>query len=96
MKTTWTILLPGGGGGVGSFGGGSGEGVSLNLKKYKRLKSSVTLHASKTAKHRNYVHCRIRDCKGMGVISTHLFLAESPVLAGRPGEADSEGFDFQR
>ena len=32
----------------------------------------------------------------MGVISTHLFLAESPVLAGRPGEADSEGFDFQR
>ena len=55
-------MLPGGGGGVGSFGGGSGEGVSLNLKKYKRLKSSVTLHASKTAKHRNYVHCRIRDC----------------------------------
>ena len=36
MKTTWTILLPGGGGGVGSFGGGSGEGVSLNLKNFKR------------------------------------------------------------
>ena len=36
MKTTWTILLPGGGGGVGSLGGGSGEGVSLNLKNFKR------------------------------------------------------------
>ena len=31
-QTTRTIKLPGGGGGVGSLGGGSGVGDSLNLK----------------------------------------------------------------
>ena len=57
MKTTWTILLPGGGGGVGSLGGGSGDGDSLNLNRFKWVKRS--LHALKQAKHRNYVHCRL-------------------------------------
>ena len=49
--------LPGGGGGVGSLGGGSGDGVSLNLNSFKRYFACL-----KKAKHRNYVHCRWRGC----------------------------------
>ena len=83
--------LPGGGGGVGSLGGGSGDGVSLNLNSFKRYFACL-----KKAKHRNYVHCRWRGCIMYQRISTHLFLAASPVWAGRPGEADNGGYDFQR
>lgn len=93
-------FLPGGGGGVGSLGGGSGDGVSLNLNWFKNFvfkKKSVTLHASKK---QNTEIMYIADggvvsCIG-GLCSTHLFLAASPVWAGRPGEADNGGYDFQR
>ena len=69
-------------------------GVSLNLNKFKRLKKVCDFACLKKAKHQNYVHLQITGLYRRN--STHLFLAASPVLAGRPGEADSEGFDFQR